>query len=218
MTGSNSPFRVYGLTGGIASGKSKVAELFRAHGIPTVDADAIARELRAPGEPGAIAIEKRFGTLDSKKLRALIASDENARTDLEAILHPLIKQESAKRLHAIKHHAETAGTPPFALYEATLLVEAGRAADFAGVILVESTEASRLERLVERDQMETGAARQFIGAQPSLEKKKGGRHPSYPERRITRRTNRKSRRVIPIVIKRRKNVRRLIELPVTILK
>src|SRR5512139_1154808 len=91
-------FRV-GLTGGIASGKSTVARLFEALGVPVIDTDVLAREVVAPGEPVLAQIAARFGAgvlaadggLDRTALRAIVFADPAARTDLEALTHPAIR-------------------------------------------------------------------------------------------------------------------------------
>lgn len=101
-----SPLRI-GLTGGIASGKSVVADLFAELGIPVIDTDIIAREVVAPGEPALDEIRERFGDnmidaagqLDRAALRKVIFDDNTARLDLEAILHPLIGAETRKQAH-----------------------------------------------------------------------------------------------------------------------
>lgn len=162
-----SSFPVYGLTGGIASGKSAAAEFLRELGVEVVDADAIARELRAPGGPAAAPILKAFGSLDPKVLRARIAVSAEDKRRLEAILHPLIAEESARRFASIATRASPGGFvgTRYAVYEAALLVESGRASDFAGLILVESAVELQMERLIARDGMEPEIARQFLGAQ-----------------------------------------------------
>lgn len=160
-------FPIYGLTGGIASGKSVVAGTLRDLGVEVVDADAIARELRAPGGAAAASILAVFGTLDPAVLRGRIATQPEEKKRLEAILHPLIAAESARRF------AKMGATgAPYAVYEAALLVEAGRAKDFAGLILVESTCELRLSRLITRNGMEPEIARQFLGVQASSEVKR----------------------------------------------
>src|SRR5512137_2688710 len=93
------PFRV-ALTGGIASGKTTVANLFAAHGVPVIDTDVIAREVVEPGQPALAAITEAFGPtvldpegrLDRPRLREKIFSDPMARRRLEAILHPAIRE------------------------------------------------------------------------------------------------------------------------------
>ena len=94
------PFRV-ALTGGIASGKTTVANLFATHGVPLIDTDLIAREVVEPGQPALAAVAKAFGSdvldsdgrLDRRRLREVIFRDAAARARLEAILHPAIRAE-----------------------------------------------------------------------------------------------------------------------------
>ncbi|MBS1960974.1 MAG: dephospho-CoA kinase [Bdellovibrionales bacterium] len=163
----NSPFAIYGLTGGIASGKSAVAGFLRELGVEVIDADAIARELRAPGGAAEVPIRNAFGTLDPKELRARIAASPEDKRKLEAILHPMIAEESDRRFAAITGRASPGGIVGvnYAVYEAALLVEAGRAGDFAGLIYVDAGTDARLARLIARDGMAPDAARQFLGAQ-----------------------------------------------------
>jgi dephospho-CoA kinase len=151
-----------GLTGGIGSGKSAVAKLLHAEGIPIIDADEIARELRHPGALGHQKIITRFGTDDRQQLRDLISRDPQARADLEAILHPLISAESQARMdQAAMDHPEA----PFLLYEATLLIEAGRARDFDGLLVVTAPIESRIQRILARDPMSREQATAIIQAQ-----------------------------------------------------
>jgi dephospho-CoA kinase len=156
---------IYGLTGGIASGKSVAAGYLRELGIEVIDADAVARELRAPGGAAETSILAHFGTLDPALLRKKIAENPSEKKALEAILHPLIAKESACRFAALKQ-------APYAIYEAALLVEAGRAKDFTGLILVESSPELQLSRLVMRDEMDPVTARQFLGTQGPIEAKR----------------------------------------------
>ena len=149
--------KIFGITGGIASGKSTAAGFFRELGVPVVDADEIARSLRAPGGAASDAILIRFGTLDASLLRERIAKDPRAKSDLEGLLHPLIGKESERRFAGL-----ASSGAPYAIYEAALLVEAGRARSFAGVILVESSVEHQLERLIQRDGMDPVRARQFL--------------------------------------------------------
>lgn len=153
---------IVGLTGGIASGKSTVASFFRDYGVPVIDADQIARELRAPGGKASDSIVARFGTLDRAKLREIISLDASARKDLEAILHPLIRHESEVRFEFWRNHRA-----PYLVYEATLLIESGRHESFDGVILVSAHEDFRLERLMSRDEVQELEARRFLDAQNS---------------------------------------------------
>lgn len=170
---SNSTYRVWGLTGGIASGKTTVAKFFEMEGIPVIDADQIARELSQKGGRAYAPILKRFGTNDRAKLREIIFSDPQARKDLEAILHPLIREESFKQ---IDECAKKTGAGVF-LYEATLLVETGRYKDLDGLIVVEAPEKLRKERLALRDQLDAGLIDQIFSAQTSdAERRKPATH------------------------------------------
>ncbi len=143
-------FEVWGLTGGIASGKSTVARIFRdEHGVPVIDADEVARELSAPDGAARPLIRGRFGDLDPTRfkdeLRALVFRDPKARKDLEAILHPLIRDESLRRIaeHGKQGHA-------LVIYEATLLFETGRTQDFDGILAVIAGRGNQKARLLAR--------------------------------------------------------------------
>ncbi|MFK8003833.1 MAG: dephospho-CoA kinase [Polyangiales bacterium] len=159
-----------GLTGGIATGKSTVAEFFRARGIPVVDADQVARDVVMPGQPALTEIVKTFGAevlagdvLDRKKLGALVFGDEDARKKLNAIIHPRIAMESQRQLgEASKLDV------PYVLYEAALLVENKIHKAFAALVVVSVPEAVQLERLVQRDASDEDAARARIASQLSL--------------------------------------------------
>jgi dephospho-CoA kinase len=156
--------KVWGLTGGIASGKSTVARLFEKNGIPVIDADRISRELRQPGGAAHAAIMERFGTADPTKLRELVFEDAQARRDLETILHPLIRFESMRRIRALNK--------PLVIYEAALLVETGRHKDLDGLIVVYATAETRKKRLIERDKILPALANQILSAQTSDEDRK----------------------------------------------
>jgi dephospho-CoA kinase len=151
-----------GLTGGIGTGKSKVAQLLLKMGIPCLDADQVSRDLRSQNGAAAPLILNRFGTLDRLELKTLIASDPSAKKDLEAILHPLIKSESDQRLNQLANQHPDA---KFVLYEAALLIEAGRAADFDELILVTAPIHDRITRIVKRDAIAHELAQKIINAQ-----------------------------------------------------
>lgn len=158
---------VIGLTGGVASGKSAVARIFREKaGIPVIDADWIARDLSREGGLAAPQILTRFGTLDRAELRKKIFSNPLARKELEAILHPLIAEESHKRVVEFAR----AGAP-VALYEAALLVETGRYKELDGLIVVEAPLEARIARLMGRDGVTREMALNMIGAQASDEQR-----------------------------------------------
>ena len=155
--------RVWGLTGGIGTGKSTVARLFsELGGIPTLDADRVARELREPGQPAHRALLDRFGTADRKELRSLLTRDPAAKTAIEALLHPMIRSASREQLENL-HRTHPAA--PFLLYEATLLIESGRAPDFEGIIVVTAPLPDRLARISARDGVSPTDALALIEAQ-----------------------------------------------------
>ncbi|WP_028228658.1 dephospho-CoA kinase [Paraburkholderia ferrariae] len=114
-----------GLTGGIGSGKSTVADLFAAHGVPVVDTDAIAHHITAPQGAAMAAIREQFGpefvapdgSMDRARMRALVFSDETARKRLEAITHPLIRYETER--------TSLAASGPYVIVVVPLLVESG---------------------------------------------------------------------------------------------
>lgn len=163
--------KVFGLTGGIASGKSSVAGLFRELGIPILDADHIARDLRAPGGEARPLIEARFKTSDSKSLREIIFNDAGAKLDLEKILHPLIQTRSEDWFKAQGDRA------PYLIYEAALLVETDRHLDFDGLIVVVSDEENQIRRMMLRDSLDETLSRQILGSQlPVSEKIKLATH------------------------------------------
>lgn len=166
--------QIYGLTGGIAAGKSTVAGLFRELGARIVDADQLAREVVMPGTEGLAAIRDAFGegvlaedgTLDRKKLGALVFADEEKRRVLEQITHPRIAQRSMERMAEI-----AMSDAPYGLYEAALLVEKGTHKMMAGLIVVASSETVQLARVMARDGLDEAGARARIAAQmPQAEK------------------------------------------------
>lgn len=166
-------FRVFGLTGGIGTGKSTVARMFAARGVPVVDADALAREVVAPGTVGNAEIGAAWpqaigpdGTVDRKKLGAIVFGDPAARTRLEAITHPLIQQASASRLTDLAGEGHA-----LALYEAALLVESGRWRDFAGLIVVTASPERQIERAVARGGLSREEAEARVKAQLPTEEK-----------------------------------------------
>ena len=163
-----------GLTGGIASGKSTVAGYFRDLGIPIVDADAIAREVVAPGSDGLREIVETFGegvleadgSLDRKKLGSIVFDDADARKKLNAITHPRIAARSAERTMELQ-----SGDAPYLMYEAALLVENRIHESLDALVVVAVDDATQLERLMRRDGMDEDAARARIDAQLPLSEK-----------------------------------------------
>ena len=165
---------IYGLTGGIAAGKSTVARLFESLGARIVDADQLAREVVLPGSEGLAEITHTFGedvlasdgSLDRKKLGALVFGDDEKRRALEQITHPRIAQLSMQRMAEIAN-----SDAPYGLYEAALLVEKGTYKMMAGLIVVASSDAAQLARVMARDSLDEASARARIAAQmPQSEK------------------------------------------------
>jgi dephospho-CoA kinase len=165
---------VFGLTGGIASGKSTVAKRIRARGIPVVDADLLAREVVARGTSGFDAVVRAFGEgvvgrdgeLDRKALGTLVFGDPVARKKLNAIVHPLIFAKSAERMQelAAEGHA-------VACYEAALLVENGMSEAFRPLVVVAAPLPVQIERVVARDGLSRQEALARVEAQLSLAEK-----------------------------------------------
>jgi dephospho-CoA kinase len=166
---------IVGLTGGIASGKSTVAKMLRGAGIPVVDADQLARDAVAPGSDGLKAIVERFGEgyldagggLDRAKLGALVFDDDEARRDLNRIVHPAVAQ-----LAALKGAALAEAGEPVMVYEVPLLFENGLEAGMSCTILVAVDEETQLARLLARDDLDEAGARARVASQMSLAEKK----------------------------------------------
>lgn len=142
-----------GLTGGLASGKSTVADLLAGHGCLVVDADDVVAWLYESGRPGAGAVGELFGaevldtagSVDRGRLARLVFADPEARRRLEAAIHPLVRRRFRELAAAcVAEGAE------IVVLEATLLVEAGFAADFDLVVAVEAPEDVRRARAVAR--------------------------------------------------------------------
>jgi len=161
------------LTGGIATGKSRCLSVIRALGVPTIDADQLAREVVAPGTDGFRAIATRFGSpvltaeggLNREALGALVFADADARGDLETIIHPRVYEAITQWFATLDAPAGVADIP--------LLYETGRAADFDIVIVAACTPEQQIERLMSRNGLSADAARQRIAAQLPLADKAG---------------------------------------------
>lgn len=154
-----------GLTGGIASGKSLVADLFAARGVPVIDTDVIAREVVEPGQPALAEIAREFGNevidaegrLDRRKLRDLVFRDDKRRKTLEQILHPRIREVAEER-------ARTAGGA-YQVIVVPLLAESPMRASMDRILVVDCSEQTQLERLQRRDSESEAQARRMIAAQ-----------------------------------------------------
>ena len=146
-----------GLSGGVGSGKSTVAARLAEHGAVVIDADAIAREVVEPGTPGFDAVVARFGDavvadgrLDRPALAKIVFADEQARKDLNAIVHPLVGQRTSELTDAAPDGAVV-------VYDVPLLVEADLAPGFDVVVIVLAAQDVRLRRLAARGMPEDDA-------------------------------------------------------------
>ncbi len=155
------------MTGGIASGKSTVADMFADLGVAIIDTDVIARKVVQPGQPALDEIRERFGNevidsagqLDRRALRKLVFSDENARLDLEAILHPRIGAETRRQ-------ADTA-PGPYQIIVVPLLVGSPLLRFVDHVMVVDCDEELQVRRVMARDAESAEQARRILAAQAS---------------------------------------------------
>ncbi len=162
-----------GLTGGIASGKSTVAERFTERGAEVIDADQIAREVVLPHTPTWHRIVSHFGReildeagfIDRDRLGAMVFADAGQRAVLNELTHPPILREIANRLEVMTH------LDGLVVIDVALLVEIGAPIEFDAVVVVATHPETQEERLVEQRGMDRDAAQQRIGAQASLEDK-----------------------------------------------
>ncbi len=165
---------ILGVTGGIATGKSSVTDLFRKRGVPVVSADALAREVVLPGSSALSAIVQRFGneilasdgTLNRARLAELIFSDHAARTDLNRITHPAIARLAETTLAGLVQ----AGAE-FIVYEAPLLFEAKAENRVNKVLVVTAEPIEQKKRLMRRDGIDAATADQRIAAQMPMAEK-----------------------------------------------
>jgi dephospho-CoA kinase len=159
------------LTGGIATGKSYVLDWFRRRGVPVLDADALAHGVIAPGSEAAGALVRRFGTdiiladgsVDRKKLAAIVFDDAGARHELEAIVHPGVYRAIEAGLRAF----QLLGDARLAVVDVPLLYETGHAADFDRVIVTVAPIQLQRQRLVERGMSEAEADRRIAAQWPT---------------------------------------------------
>jgi len=165
------PYTV-GLTGGIGSGKSAVAALFAKQGIAVIDTDEIAHELTRPGGAAIEPIRAAFGAgaigsdgaLDRAKMRKLVFGNLAEKKKLEAILHPLIREESLRR-------GERAGSP-YSILVIPLLAEGGiDRSRYERVLVVDCTEAQQIERAMRRSGLSEKEVRDILAAQATREQR-----------------------------------------------
>ena len=167
--------KLVGLTGGIASGKSTVAEILKRQGAAIINADVLAREVVEPGHQAWAEIVNTFGiavlqpdrTLDRQKLRAIIFDDPDARKKLESIIHPQVRALAEQR---IREHA--AAGYAVIVYEVPLLFEGNLQEWLRPVILVACDVDTQRNRLQSRDNLSAAQAQKHIDAQMSLEAKR----------------------------------------------
>jgi dephospho-CoA kinase len=161
------PFCV-GLTGGIAAGKTSAAKRFEELGAAVVDTDAIAHELTRSGTPAMTQIGRAFGPefvapdggLERARMRQLVFRDPQARTKLEAILHPLIREQARARIAAAQQ--------PYVIVVVPLLLETGAYGDLVQrVLVVDCSEAQQIERAMRRNRLEEAEVRAILAAQLS---------------------------------------------------
>lgn len=165
--------RVIALTGGIASGKSTISRRLAELGASIVDADVLSREAVAPGSPGLAAVVERFGVsvvsadgaLDRTALGSIVFSDDAARADLNAIVHPEVRRLAAARLSEIGRVDPEA----IAVYDVPLLVETGVDHSFDLVVVADADAATRVERLVSIRGLDREEAERRVAAQASDE-------------------------------------------------
>lgn len=166
--------KIIGLTGGIATGKSTVSDIFKSHDIPVIDADQIVYDLERKGEPGLQAIVDTFGEaylteegeLDRHKFGAEVFADEKMRDRLNEVLKPLIRSRIESEVERVKQT-----NIPLAILDVPLLYEGGYEKMCDMIVVVAVNENTQKERLIERNQLTDSEATQRIASQMSLEEK-----------------------------------------------
>jgi dephospho-CoA kinase len=156
------------LTGGIATGKSHVRARLAQLGVPTIDADVLARDVVAIGTPGLAAVVTRFGddvlcpdgSLDRARLAEIVFTDPAARRDLEAIVHPQVRRLTDHWFESLDPSVH-----PFAVADVPLLFEAGRDKDFDTIIVVACNPETQVKRVMHRDGASEEQARRRLAAQ-----------------------------------------------------
>jgi dephospho-CoA kinase len=164
------------LTGGIGTGKSHVRAVFAALGVPTIDADTLARDVVAHGTPGFEAVVAKFGRgiltgdgdLDRRKLGAMVFADSAVRRELEAILHPAIRGAIDQWFASLDQSAQ-----PFAIADIPLLYEVGLDKEYDEVIVTSCTPETQVKRIMARDNLDAVEVQRRLDAQlPIAEKVK----------------------------------------------
>jgi dephospho-CoA kinase len=166
--------QVFGLTGGLASGKGVVSARFAARGVPVINADELARDVVRAGTPALAAIVAEFGAemvgptgeLDRRRLGQRVFGDPAARKRLEAITHPRIHAAMAERVAGLATRGE-----PLVCYEAPILVELGRADALRPLVVVAADTETQVARAMQRDGLPEAEVRARIAAQLPLTEK-----------------------------------------------
>ena len=159
------------MTGGIASGKSLVADLFGNLGVNTVDTDIVAREVAKPGSPALDEIRNAFGdgviaadgSLDRAAMRDIIFSDSGKRKQLESILHP--------RIHDASFHQVKRATGSYVIVVVPLLFNSSMKEAMHRILVVDCNEETQIERLMMRDNESREQARRILATQASREER-----------------------------------------------
>lgn len=160
-----------GLTGGIASGKTTVADLFAQHGIPIIDADLIAADLVKPGTPHLHIITETFGdeflnadqSLNRAALAKRIFTHPQSRRQLEAILHPAVRKEINRQINALDGC--------YCIVCIPLLVETSQQNQFDEILVTDCSEATQIQRLIARENITKDYAQQMLATQVTREKR-----------------------------------------------
>ena len=164
---------VYGLTGGIASGKSTVLEQFAALGIETLDTDQLARDVVAQGTSGALKLETAIGSgyfqdgsLDRTRLRSDMYQSAHLKKTVEAIIHPLVR-------NAVNQWLDQKSGLPYRILCSPLLIETNQHETLDGVIVIDAPESEQLKRGTERDAKSKETIQNIIDAQISRQARLG---------------------------------------------
>ncbi len=168
-------FLLFGLTGGIASGKSSVGRRWRERGLQIIDGDVLSRKVVEPGSPGLEDIRAKFGdgyinsdgTLNRRKLGELVFSNDSERERLESIILPRMKEERNREKERIEKEGHK-----IACYEAAMIIERGDADEFRPLVVVFAPEIIRIKRIMKRDKISEEQAKLRIASQASDEKLK----------------------------------------------
>lgn len=175
MGGAERRFLLVGLTGGVATGKSTVSAMFRALDCIVIDADALAREVVEPGQPGHARIVGEFGPavlqpdarLDRKALGAIVFADRERRRRLEAITHPEIRARFQARLDELTGQ----GFEGVVIFDAPVMIESGGYRDMDRLVVVTAGEAAQMARQQARDGLGPAEASRRIRSQMPLAEK-----------------------------------------------